>query len=89
MPIPWSRPGTWKPSTVHSDFALLASVGRQEELDRIAEQLKPRLDAIKELEGNKLTMRIQIAAVLRSSEGITDESMYQKALEAMVDPDKK
>ncbi|MCR5468121.1 MAG: EAL domain-containing protein [Lachnospiraceae bacterium] len=68
---------------IHSDFALLMYTSNQSEVDEICLQLKEAVESIKELDGNKMTLKVSIGSMLRSDKDATDENMYQKVLDRM------
>ena len=46
----------------------------------LAAKIKERLDGIKEVEGNAVTMRIRMSVKVRTDARITDENIYDTAL---------
>ncbi len=71
--------------TIRSDFALLTYKTKKSELDTLMKQLKSKLEAIKELDGNTVTVKVSAASIVRSDDNVTDENMYQKVLENLQD----
>jgi GGDEF domain-containing protein len=69
--------------TIDSTFALLTYISDKSELEFIAKQAKEKLEAIKDLDGNSVTVKIKMGLNLRTDEGITDENMYQMVLQSM------
>jgi GGDEF domain-containing protein len=67
----------------NSDFAMLSYTTKQSELDMLTEKIKTAVNSIKEIDGNKLTLKVSIAAIARSDKESTDENMYQKLLDRM------
>lgn len=45
--------------------------------------LKEAVESIKELDGNKMTLKVSIGFMLRSDKDATDENMYQSVLDRM------
>ncbi len=66
-----------------SYFGVITHISDQQELEYLAQQLKEKVESIKEVDGSSVTIRIQMSYKLRSSEGITDENMFPKLLEAL------
>lgn len=71
--------------TVRSDFALLTYACGKEEMDKLIGQLKEEIEAIKEVKGNPLTLRVSIAYKVRSDDDVTDEKMYQQVLDGLAE----
>lgn len=57
-------------------FALITHVGEQGKLDHLASQLKDKIEDIKNVDGNSVTLNILSSAVIRSREGVSDENLY-------------
>ncbi len=57
-------------------FALITHAGDRQELDYLAEKVKEKIEQIKEVDGNSVTLSVRTSAVLRSGEGVTDENIY-------------
>ena len=70
--------------TAHSDFAILTYACKQKEMEHLVEQLIGGIEAIKEIDGNKVTIKVNASYTIRSSGGVTDESMYQKTFEGLM-----
>ncbi len=66
---------------IQSDFALLLYTDKQSEVDELCSQLKEAIESIRELDGNKMTLKVSISAMLRSDKEATDENMYHKVLD--------
>ena len=66
---------------IQSEFALLLYTDKQSEVDELCSQLKEAIESIRELDGNKMTLKVSISAMLRSDKEATDENMYHKVLE--------
>ena len=66
---------------IQSEFALLLYTDKQSEVDELCSQLKEAIESIRELDGNKMTLKVSISAMLRSDKEVTDENMYPKVLE--------
>jgi GGDEF domain-containing protein len=63
-----------------SDFALITHASALKELEIIAASLKKRIEAIKAVDGNSVTLKIETAAALRSEDGMEAEGVYHTAL---------
>ena len=63
-----------------SDFSLITHATALKELQLIANSLKKKLEAIKEIDGNSVTLKIRTSAAIRSEEGMEDEAIYYIAL---------
>ena len=68
-----------------SIFAILTYVETKEELLALDNEIKEKLNSIKEVEGNRITLRIKSEAVLRTEEGISDENIYAEAFGKLMD----
>ncbi|SCY09737.1 EAL domain-containing protein [Butyrivibrio sp. INlla14] len=66
---------------IQSEFALLLYTDKQSEVDELCSQLKEAIESIRELDGNKMTLKVSISAMLRSDKEATDENMYSKVLD--------
>jgi hypothetical protein len=53
------------------------------EVDELCKKIKEAVESIKELDGNKITLKVSIASMLRSEEGVTNENMFQKVLDRL------
>lgn len=69
--------------TLLSDFALLMYTSNPSEVDELCKKIKEAVESIKELDGNKITLKVSIASMLRSEEGATNENMFQKVLDRL------
>lgn len=63
-----------------SDFALITHASSLKELEIIAASLKKRIEAIKAVDGNSVTLKIESAAALRSEDNMGAEGVYHTAL---------
>ncbi len=63
-----------------ADFGLLTHAGNRRELEIIAGQLKERIEAIRVVDGNSITLRIRSAARHRSEEGMTDMNICSEVM---------
>ena len=66
--------------TRDSVFAILMYVRQEKDIHELAAKIKERLDGIKEVEGNAVTMRIRMSVKVRTDARITDENIYDTAL---------
>ncbi|MCR5557470.1 MAG: EAL domain-containing protein [Butyrivibrio sp.] len=66
---------------IGSDFAVVTDDTKPEEINTLIEELRTKLEDIKKIEGNDITVKIRIGCKLRSDEGITDENMYTAVLD--------
>ena len=66
-----------------ADFELLTHAGSSRELEIIAGQLKERIEAIRVVDGNSITLRIRSAARHRSEEGMTDMNICSEVLKSL------
>ena len=62
-----------------ADFGLLTHMRSRRELEKIADQLKERIESIREVDGRSITLNVLTAARHRSEEGITDVNIYNEA----------
>ncbi len=58
------------------DFALITYVNDKRELDYLDNQLKEKIEGIREVDNKSITLNIRTASGLRSMEGATDENFY-------------
>ena len=63
-----------------SDFALITHASALKELEIIAASLKKRIEAIKAVDGNSVTLKMITAAALRSEDDMEAEGVYHTAL---------
>ena len=56
-----------------------------EEIYELAERIREKLEAINEVEGNPVTMRIRMSVKIRTEDRITDENMYEMALQEITE----
>ena len=68
---------------VDSEFALLMYTGNRSTVEEMCSSLKEAVESIKELDGNKMTLKVSIGFMLRSDKDATDENMYQSVLDRM------
>ena len=66
--------------TKESYFAILTYVDNPISFDKLIDQVKAHVSNIKTVDGKSTTMRLELASVLRTDEGITDESIYETAI---------
>ena len=64
-------------------FGVIIYVDSKDKLKELELQLKEHIEEINSVGGNSVTIRMASASVLRTEEGVTDESMYQMALEQL------
>ena len=70
--------------TKESYFAILTYVKTREALMFLAGEIKKSVDSITKIDGNSVTVMSDVACILRSDEGITDENIYNTALERIM-----
>jgi len=63
-----------------SDFALITHASALKELEIIAASLKKRIEAVKAVDGNSVTLKMITAAALRSEDDMEAEGVYHTAL---------
>lgn len=66
-------------------FVILTFVRKPEEIYELAERIREKLEAINEVEGNPVTMRIRMSVKIRTEDRITDENMYEMALQEITE----
>ena len=66
--------------TKDADFALLITTDDEKALTDMAKDITRKIEAIRDIDGNTITMRLKYATVLRSLVDYSDESIYQYAL---------
>ncbi|MBQ8949635.1 MAG: EAL domain-containing protein [Eubacterium sp.] len=66
-----------------SIFAILTFVDSADELEKLAREIGENLRGLNEVDGNSVTLRVDMVTTLRTDEGITDENMYGEALGKM------
>ncbi len=71
--------------TIGSDFTLVNNASDKSVLEDMEKKLKEKLEGIKELDGNSITMKIQTRSKLRTEDGITDENIYHAALMDLIE----
>ena len=71
--------------TKESYFAILTYVDNPISFDKLIDQVKAHVSNIKTVDGKSTTMRLELASVLRTDEGITDESIYETAISRISD----
>ena len=59
------------------EFAVLTYLSDKDKLCTMMQQLCKKVEAVRELEGNSVTIKVKSGCHLRSDEGITDINMYQ------------
>ncbi|WP_022761518.1 EAL domain-containing protein [Butyrivibrio sp. AD3002] len=67
--------------TKESYFAILTYVKTREALEYLAGEVKKNVEGINAVDGNNVTVMVNVGMALRSDEGVTDENIYIKALE--------
>ena len=68
---------------IQAEFALLLYTDKQSEVDELCSQLKEAIESIRELDGNKMTLKVSTSYMFRSDESATDENMYPRVLDRM------
>ena len=68
---------------IQSEFALLLYTDKQSEVDELCSQLKEAIESIRELDGNKMTLKVSTSYMFRSDESATDENMYPRVLDRL------
>lgn len=68
---------------IQSEFALLLYTDNQSEVDELCLQLKEAIESIRELDGNKMTLKVSTSYMFRSDESATDENMYPMVLDRL------
>ena len=71
--------------TKESYFVVLTHCDSREELTGKAEELKKRIESITSVDGIGVTIKMASAVRMRSDPGMTDETLYVKALEELSD----
>ncbi|MCR5251437.1 MAG: EAL domain-containing protein [Lachnospiraceae bacterium] len=66
--------------TRQSVFGMLVHIDNEEGVREISRQIVDAMEAINELQGNQITVRIRIHAQLRSKASIGDQDMFEAAL---------
>ena len=66
--------------TLNADFALLTHISDPDQLEDIVNQIKSRIEGMRDLEGKSITMRLKTAWRTRTDDDTTDENMYQIVL---------
>ncbi len=70
--------------TKESIFAIITYADTKEELEDLAERIESRLDGIKQVDGNPVTLRLRTAIHHRMDDGITDENLYERTLQEIL-----
>ncbi|WP_022775171.1 EAL domain-containing protein [Butyrivibrio sp. AE2015] len=68
---------------IQAEFALLLYTDKQSEVDELCSQLKEAIESIRELDGNKMTLKVSTSYMFRSDESATDENMYSRVLDRL------
>jgi ribosome-binding factor A len=68
---------------IQAEFALLLYTDKQSEVDELCSQLKEAIESIRELDGNKMTLKVSTSYMFRSDESATDENMYPMVLDRL------
>lgn len=66
--------------TKDSEFALLTYLFKPDELEHVCRQVKAKVEAIKEVNGIEITIKLQTSCIVRSETELSDEALYQYAL---------
>ena len=61
----------------------------QEKLEEMTKQLKEHIESINQVDGKSVTIKITAACVLRTDEGVTDETIHQIAMDKLDELEKK
>lgn len=61
-------------------FTVLTYTEDEESFRNLARRIEEKLNGITNVEGNDVTIRMKMSAILRTDEGITDENIYSLAL---------
>ncbi|WP_024867203.1 bifunctional diguanylate cyclase/phosphodiesterase [Butyrivibrio sp. FCS014] len=65
------------------EFAVLAYMDDSKKLEALTQDLRQKVEDIRELEGNSVTVKVRSGCNLRSAEGITDVNMYHVIRESL------
>ncbi len=65
-------------------FAILVYTDNYPALEKLAMNIKNAIEHIREIDGNSVTISLDVAYKLRSDEGITDENIYNMVLEELL-----
>ncbi|HCA22313.1 MAG TPA: hypothetical protein DEO87_08050 [Lachnospiraceae bacterium] len=61
-------------------FSVLTYVDDEKEFRDLAKRLEAKLNGITSVDGNEITIRMKMADIIRTDEGITDENIYNIAM---------
>ena len=64
-------------------FGVIVYTDSKEKLEDLSMQLKEHIEKIHSIGDNNVTIKIEIGCKLRTEEGVTDENIYQMALEQL------
>ena len=71
--------------TKDSVFAVLSYVREEKDFYELASGIRESLEGINEVEGNPVTMRIRMAVKVRTQDRVTDENIYDSALQEITE----
>ncbi|WP_051204697.1 EAL domain-containing protein [Butyrivibrio sp. VCD2006] len=71
--------------TKESIFTVLTYVKTREALAYLAESIRKSVESITKIDGNSVTVMVDISFVLRSDEGVSDENIYPVALDKVME----
>ena len=66
-------------------FAVLTYIKKEEELLQLKDELQEKLSGMNSVEGNPITTRIRASVKIRSWQGVTDENIYDDALQEVLE----
>ena len=64
-------------------FALITHVSERRELDYLTGQLKEKIENIRKVDGNSVTLNIDSSSAISSEEGVTDENIFSVAAQGL------
>lgn len=68
-----------------SVFSVLTYVEKKQDLEELAKAIVKRLNKITKIDGTAVTLRAEYATRIRTESGITDENIYLKTLEDIME----
>ena len=68
-----------------SIFVILIYMQEKQELEQLGKDIAKRLEKITQIDGKAVTIRPEYATRIRTERGVTDENIYLKALEDIVE----
>ena len=71
--------------TKDSVFAVLSHVRVEKDFYELASRIREGLEGINEVEGNPVTMRIRMSVKVRTHDRVTDENIYDSALQEITE----